>query len=159
MLHKYRFKNFFSFAGETEVSFLLNRQTPVTDLVFESPGGARLSKVVAAIGPNASGKTNVLKPLAFLSWFVTHSFTASFSRMRRTVSLRLNSRTKASTTAIHWLLTRNGWCMSHYISRLASSSALFFAVTGLSQIRLMKFGNRSLVSPPGKQLKFARMRL
>ncbi len=77
MLHKYRFKNFFSFAGETEVFFLLNRQAPVTDLVFESPGGARLSKVVAAIGPNASGKTNVLKPLAFLSWFIAHSFAAS----------------------------------------------------------------------------------
>ena len=77
MLNKYRFKNFFSFAGETEVSFLLNRQAPVTDLVFESPGGARLSKVIAAIGPNASGKTNVLKPLAFLSWFVAHSFTSS----------------------------------------------------------------------------------
>jgi len=77
MLHKYQFKNFFSFAGETEVSFLLNRQAPVTDLVYESPGGVRLSKVVAAIGPNASGKTNVLKPLAFLSWFVAHSFAAS----------------------------------------------------------------------------------
>jgi len=77
MLHKYRFKNFFSFAGETEVSFLLNRQAPTTDLVFESPTGARLSKVLAAIGPNASGKTNVLKPLAFLNWFVAHSFTAS----------------------------------------------------------------------------------
>lgn len=77
MLHKYRFKNFFSFAEETEISFELNRQVPVSDLVFESPGGARLSKVLAAIGPNASGKTNVLKPLAFLSWFVAHSFTSS----------------------------------------------------------------------------------
>ncbi len=77
MLHRYRFKNFFSFAGETEVSFLLNRQAPASDLVFETPGGARLSKVLAAIGPNASGKTNVLKPLPFLSWFVAHSFTAS----------------------------------------------------------------------------------
>ncbi len=76
MLYKYQFKNFFSFAGETEVSFILNRQAPVTDLVFYSPGGARLSKVLAAIGPNASGKTNVLKPLAFLGWFVAHSFTA-----------------------------------------------------------------------------------
>jgi len=77
MFHRYRFKNFFSFAGETEVSFLLNRQAPASDLVFESPEGTRLSKVLAAIGPNASGKTNVLKPLAFLRWFVAHSFAAS----------------------------------------------------------------------------------
>ena len=77
MLHKYRFKNFFSFAEATEVSFELNRQVPDSDLAFQSPGGARLSKVLAVIGPNASGKTNVLKPLSFLSWFIAHSFTAS----------------------------------------------------------------------------------
>ena len=75
MIHKYRFKNFFSFAEETEVSFVLNRQVPDSDLVFESPGGTRLSKILAVIGPNASGKTNVLKPLPFLGWFIAHSFT------------------------------------------------------------------------------------
>ena len=75
MIHKYRFKNFFSFADETEVSFVLNRQVPDSDLVFESPCGVRLSKLLMAIGPNASGKTNVLKPLPFLQWFVAHSFT------------------------------------------------------------------------------------
>ena len=74
MIHKYRFKNFFSFAEETEVSFVLNRQVPHSDLVFESPGGTRLSKVLAVIGPNASGKTTVLKPLPFLGWFIAHSF-------------------------------------------------------------------------------------
>lgn len=77
MIYTYRFKNFFSFVDETKVSFMLNRQVPDTDLVFESPGGARLSKILAAIGPNASGKTNVLKPLSFLSWFIAHSFTTS----------------------------------------------------------------------------------
>lgn len=76
MLQKYRFKNFFSFAEETEVSFGLNRQVPASNLSFRSPNGARLSKVLAVIGPNASGKTNVLKPLAFLNWFVAHSFTS-----------------------------------------------------------------------------------
>ena len=77
MIHKYRFKNFFSFAGETEVSFELNRQVPDSDLVFVSPGDARLSKILAVIGPNGSGKTNVLKPLPFLGWFIAHSFTTS----------------------------------------------------------------------------------
>ena len=76
MLHKYRFKNFFSFAEKTEVSFELSRQVPDSDLVFQSPSSVRLSKVLAVIGPNASGKTNVLKPLSFLSWFIVHSFTS-----------------------------------------------------------------------------------
>ena len=56
---------------------MLNRQVPVSDLVFESPGGTRLSKILAVIGPNGSGKTNVLKPLPFLGWFIAHSFRAS----------------------------------------------------------------------------------
>ena len=76
MLHRYRFKNFFSFAEEAEVSFQLNRHVPASDLVFQSPRSVRLSKALAVIGPNASGKTNVLKPLAFLGWFVSSSFTS-----------------------------------------------------------------------------------
>lgn len=74
MIHSYRFRNFFSFAEETEVSFALKRQAPDSDLVFESESGARLSKLMAVIGANASGKTNILKPLAFLRWFVAYSF-------------------------------------------------------------------------------------
>ena len=74
MIHSYRFRNFFSFAEETEVSFTLNRQVPDSDLVLESESGARLSKLMAVVGPNASGKTNILKPLAFLRWFVAYSF-------------------------------------------------------------------------------------
>lgn len=37
----------------------------------------RLSKVETVIGPNASGKTNLLKVLPFLKWFITDSFTAA----------------------------------------------------------------------------------
>lgn len=91
MIHKYRFKNFFSFAEETEVSFALNRQVPDSDLVFESPGGARLSKILAVIGPNASGKTNVLKPLPFLGWFIAHSFTTNTPEKENPVNPHLFS--------------------------------------------------------------------
>ncbi len=77
MIHSYRFKNFYSFSDMAEVSFLLNRQVPDSDLIFESPRGARLSKLLTVIGANGSGKTNALKSLSFLRWFVVHSFTAS----------------------------------------------------------------------------------
>jgi hypothetical protein len=77
MLHRYRFRNFASFREETEVSLAINRHVPDSGLVARVETGERLSKVLAVIGANASGKTNVLKPLAFLSWFVRQSFQAA----------------------------------------------------------------------------------
>src|SRR5438105_906138 len=37
----------------------------------------RIPKVIALFGANASGKSNVLKALAFLAWFVKESFRAA----------------------------------------------------------------------------------
>lgn len=37
-------------------------------------GGQRLNKAVAVVGANGSGKTQLIKPLAFLSWFICDSF-------------------------------------------------------------------------------------
>jgi len=76
MLHRYTFRNFYSFADETEVDFRLPK-------TFRAPGasaprgtGVRISNAMATIGPNASGKTNLLKPLAFFQWFISRSFRA-----------------------------------------------------------------------------------
>lgn len=74
MLHRYRFKNFFSFRDEAEISFVLGDKAPKDGRSVVSTTGQRLSKALAVIGPNASGKTNVIKPLAFLAWFVSDSF-------------------------------------------------------------------------------------
>ncbi|MCL4315540.1 MAG: ATP-binding protein [Gammaproteobacteria bacterium] len=76
MLHRYNFSNFFSFEQETEISFLLNDKAPQDSLAVTCDTGERLSKVLAVIGANGSGKTNVIKPLAFLDWFVGDSFHA-----------------------------------------------------------------------------------
>ena len=40
MIYKYRFKNIWSFAEETEVSFMLNRHIPEIDSAFTTPRGA-----------------------------------------------------------------------------------------------------------------------
>ncbi len=75
MLYNYRFKNLWSFAEETEVSFVLNQHAPEIDSVFQTPRGVRLSKLMAVHGANGAGKTNILKVLAFLGRFVERSFT------------------------------------------------------------------------------------
>lgn len=73
MLLSYEFENFQSFLEPTVVDFTLDGKSRVTDWMALSPTG-HVSKLMAAIGPNASGKTALLKPLAFMSWFVARSF-------------------------------------------------------------------------------------
>ena len=79
MLHRVEIENFYSI-----------REPQVIDLrvgVRASADSERLApiwrganecapKVVALFGANASGKSNVLKAISFLSWFVMHSFRA-----------------------------------------------------------------------------------
>ncbi len=74
MLHKYAFSNFQSFRERTEVSWLLDGRVPSAVWSGAATSGARVSSVMAVIGPNASGKTALLKPILFMHWFITHSF-------------------------------------------------------------------------------------
>ena len=76
MLHRYAFSNFQSFRERTEVSWLLDRKVPDAVWSHLSATHERLSTVMAVIGPNASGKTTLLKPILFLNWFITRSFAA-----------------------------------------------------------------------------------
>ncbi|EFI63734.1 MULTISPECIES: ATP/GTP-binding protein [Comamonas] len=75
MFHTLRFSNFFSFADETEVSFILDARSSDTESSFASVAtDRRLSKLLAVVGANGAGKTNVIKALDFVAWFVTRSF-------------------------------------------------------------------------------------
>jgi hypothetical protein len=74
VLHSYAFTNFQSFRERVEVDLTISRKVTLTDWMTETASGERVSKLMAVIGPNGSGKTALLKPLAFLSWFIAHSF-------------------------------------------------------------------------------------
>jgi len=74
MIHSFSCKNFYSFRDPTTISFLVNDKAPENNFYFQSPHGARLSKIETVIGPNASGKTNLLKILPFLKWLIADSF-------------------------------------------------------------------------------------
>ena len=74
MLHSYAFSNFQSFRERVEVDLTLSRKTRQTDWMVEVQTGELVSKLMAVIGPNGSGKTALLKPAAFIGWFVSASF-------------------------------------------------------------------------------------
>ena len=74
MLHSFAFKNFLSFKERTEVSFALTKKASSHGWDTLSPAGQRLATAVAVIGANGAGKTSLIKPVAFLNWFVRHSF-------------------------------------------------------------------------------------
>lgn len=75
MLHYVTFSNFFSFRDKQIVDFRVNQKAPFSDAYVDSRFDVRLGKVLVCFGPNASGKTNALKVLSFISWLLTKSFT------------------------------------------------------------------------------------
>ena len=74
MVHSFSCKNFYSFRDTATVCFVVNEKAPNNEGYFIAPSGVRLSKAEVVIGPNASGKTNLLKVLPFLKWLITSSF-------------------------------------------------------------------------------------
>ncbi len=74
MIHSFSCKNFYSFSDLATVSFAVNDKAPVNNGYFTVLSGNRLSKIETVIGPNASGKTNLLKALPFLKWLIMDSF-------------------------------------------------------------------------------------
>lgn len=74
MIHSFSFKNFYSFAEDNTVSFVVNDKVPNNNNYFMTTAEVRLSKIATVIGSNASGKTNLLKILPFLKWIIVDSF-------------------------------------------------------------------------------------
>lgn len=77
MLHSYRFKNFQSFRDMQEVSLVMGGRSPARSWTRTTKSGARVSLALAVFGANAAGKTGLLKPLGFASWFIASSFQLS----------------------------------------------------------------------------------
>ena len=73
MILRYAFKNFYSFKEETVVDFTVGTHARGRHGVLEREEEATTNLVLGVFGPNASGKTNLLKPLGFLAWFALNS--------------------------------------------------------------------------------------
>ena len=76
MIHSLTVSNFFSVKEEQMFDFTIAKNAIDRDQSFAESciGGIRLPRVISIYGANASGKTTVLKSLAFLKHFICESF-------------------------------------------------------------------------------------
>ncbi|MEZ8197008.1 AAA family ATPase [Vibrio cortegadensis] len=74
MIKNYTFKNFQSYLHECDIDFTVNKKAAHSYYDYELEDGSKIAKVMAVLGANGAGKSNLLKPLAFLSWFIPDSF-------------------------------------------------------------------------------------
>ena len=73
-IHALTVQNFQSIREPVSLSLVLNKNAPDDHRSLLTVDGLRLTKALAVLGANGSGKTTVIKSLAFLHWFVAHSF-------------------------------------------------------------------------------------
>ncbi len=76
MILNLSFSNFYSFGEETEVSFEVGKKPEKTYYDVNLQVGERdfrVNKVVAVLGANGSGKTQFIKVISFLSWFISEA--------------------------------------------------------------------------------------
>jgi uncharacterized protein len=75
MIRRILVENFFSFKEAAEIDFSVPEGAGGPDIYHANQDGTRLNSVLAIFGPNASGKTNLLKAIGFLQWFICYSAT------------------------------------------------------------------------------------
>lgn len=74
MILKYSWENFYSFCEDYEVSLLVGHHPTRSLFDLEVDESTRANKVMAVLGPNGSGKTQLLKVLPFIAFFASSSF-------------------------------------------------------------------------------------
>lgn len=79
MLRKIKFKNFYSFENEQEISFLVSKKKSY-DYFQSKVKKDQISKVAGFIGSNASGKTNAMRVFGFLEHFICNEKRGEVSR-------------------------------------------------------------------------------
>lgn len=67
-------ENFYSIRERQVVDLAVSAKVPDNEGRFTTIGSYRVPRIAAFYGPNASGKSNVLRAVTFVAWFVQHSF-------------------------------------------------------------------------------------
>jgi AAA15 family ATPase/GTPase len=76
MLYRLEVENFYSIRDQQVIDLVARQDVTEFDRVASVGPSAdiRVPKVISVFGANASGKSNLLKALSFLTWFVSSSF-------------------------------------------------------------------------------------
>lgn len=77
MIRRLEIENFYSIRETQIIDLTIGERVPEEEARFghlRDGSGARVPKTIAFFGANASGKSNVLRALAFLEWFIADSF-------------------------------------------------------------------------------------
>lgn len=98
MIHSFSCENFYSFKNKAEISFVVDKKAPDTNLYVTAPSGTRLSKIGIVVGPNASGKTHLLRVPAFFAWFLGHSITSKPNEPLNIMPFKLDNKSKNKPT-------------------------------------------------------------
>jgi len=76
MLKSIKITNFYSIGTEQNISLNISSKDALDDSAREVKNGCFINTVMAIVGANSSGKTNILKSLSFLAWFITKSYSS-----------------------------------------------------------------------------------
>jgi len=77
MIHRLEIENFYSVSERQVVDLAVGQKVPDEPgrlVEIHTQSEERAPRVVAIFGANASGKSNILRAIAFLAWFVQFSF-------------------------------------------------------------------------------------
>lgn len=75
MIRNLEIENCYSFLSKTDLSFKINNKAPDSEKYQASQvEGERVAKVTCIVGANGSGKSNLLRVISFLRWFLIDSF-------------------------------------------------------------------------------------
>jgi hypothetical protein len=126
MIYRLEIENFYSIRETQVIDLRIGAKVPDEEerfAVINDGTGDRVPKVVALFGANASGKSNVLKALTFLRWFLVDSVNLAPEAMLEFVPFA-DAASTASTTRIRVYF---GWFQDLSNTNLRQTANLPFA--------------------------------
>lgn len=107
MIKWYSFNNFQSYLDGTKVELSVPPRAPHSYFDYELEDGNKYTKVLSIFGANGSGKSNLIKPLAFIAWFISFSFERTESKDKIPYATHKFSDNNSSEIEVEFCIPKN----------------------------------------------------